>query len=695
MGRSLATRGLGNEPSRLAIRIARPRASRRGRWLAWLAAAGLLGLILAGWQLHASVERMLGELVANGLQTVLAANRQALELWLDREQDLVAGLVAGGEIGTTAEALLAASLAQEPAATLADRAEARSLRAELLPLLGDDQASGYLLLDAGGRIAAADRPELVGQRVDAEVLELLGQGLSAPLVSRPLRLSWTDRAANQLHLLAMAPVPGATAGVLALLLDAGGDFSRVLGVGRLAGTSLTFAFDREGRLLSKLRDEDAAIPAVQIRDPGTSPQAADPQAAQPQAAWPLTRMAAAAIAGGQGVDVQGYRDFRGIEVVGAWVWLERWRMGLATEVPRATALAVLRPLTIVLWGLSILAALVPLLGLPCLFLLRRLRRRVAEVERLGQYRLLRKLGEGGMGVVFEVEHALLRRRAALKMLRPEAMGEEALTRFEREVRLTARLVHPNAVTVFDFGRSADGRFYYVMELLSGVDLAQVLARDGAQPPARVIHILRHVCAALREAHGLGLVHRDIKPPNIMLCRQGGEYDLVKLLDFGLVQELDDPVDHRLTTLALLSGTPAYIAPERLRDPLVGDQRVDIYALGAVAFNLLTGRDVFEGRSGADIVLKAATEPAPAAAAVAAQPIPGALDALVTACLAKQPEARPATVDAMLAVLEPLALEHPWTRGDAMRWWSGRDEPAEVRAEAAPETMTIAAAAHGA
>ena len=668
----MATRGLGNEPSRLAIQVKRPGPTRRTRWLALLGAAGLLAMVVAGWQLHATVERMLGELAADVLGTVLAANRQALELWLDREQDLVAGLVDGGEIGTLAQALLAASLPQAPPSALSARPEAASLREELLPLLGEDRASGYLLLDATGKIAAADRDELVGRRVDAEILELLGQAQNGPLVSRPLRLPWTEPGRNRLHLLAMAPVPGPAAGALALPLDAAGDFSRVIGVGRIGAASLSFAFDREGRLLSALNPEDGVIPAVQMRDPGRDPA----MAAGPAAARPLTRMAADAVAGGRGIDVQGYRDFRGVEVIGAWAWLERWRFGIATEAPRAAAIAVLRPLTVVLWALSILAALVPLLGALGLLLLRRLRRREAEVEQLGQYRLRRKLGEGGMGVVYEVEHALLQRRAALKMLRPEAMSEEALTRFEREVRLTARLVHPNSVTVFDFGRSEDGRFFYVMELLTGVDLAQVIARSGAQPPARVIHLLRHACAALREAHGLGLVHRDIKPPNIMLCRQGGEYDLVKILDFGLVQELSAPADSRLTNPALLSGTPAYIAPERLRDPLAGDQRIDIYALGAVSFNLLTGQDVFTGRSGADIVLKAATEQPPSVTAMATQPIPPELAALVMACLAKDPEARPANVEAMLAVLEPLALAHPWTRQDARRCW-----PEQAAAEA--------------
>jgi serine/threonine protein kinase len=211
----------------------------------------------------------------------------------------------------------------------------------------------------------------------------------------------------------------------------------------------------------------------------------------------------------------------------------------------------------------------------------------------------------------------------------------------------------------------------VMEYLEGRDLARLLEEGGAMPPARVVHILRCLCAALREAHTLGLVHRDIKPANIMLCVQGGEFDVVKLVDFGLVQDLGETGNSRLTMATVLTGTPAYIAPERLRDPLAGDHRVDIYALGAVTFNLLTGRDVFAGTSAADIVLKAATEPAPEVATMAPRAVPAALADLVDACLAKDPQARPADVDAMLAVLEPLAVELPWTRADAAGWWQAR------------------------
>lgn len=676
------------DASRLAIRLgvsgATPTvggAGRRGLGLAIATALGLAALAASAWLVHGAVERAFSRSLEIALATTLDANTAALTLWLDRERDAVAGQLRVPGLAELATALARASLAQTPAAALRGLPEAARLGAGLRGLAEQDDVAGWLLLDVAGRVAAASASHAVDARIGAEALDLLGDALrDGPLVSRPMRVTIDGRPWNEGAgpvLLALAPVRdpavagGAAQGALAILLDAAGDFSRTLALARLGANGESYAFDAQGNLLSTLRADATRIPAVQIRVPASGEPAATRGSEVAAASRPLTRMAAAAVAGQSGVDADGYRDFRGVEVVGAWRWLDRWRFGIAIEVPRAEALAPLRPLTLWFWALSGLAALLPLLGVPAAFLFWRLRRRAAAVERLGQYRLLRKLGEGGMGVVHEAEHALLRRRAALKTLRPEAVSEEAVARFEREVQLTARLRHPNAISVFDFGRGEDGRFYYVMEYLDGIDLARLIAREGALPPARVIHILRGVCAALREAHGLGLLHRDIKPPNIMLCAQGAEYDVVKLLDFGLVQELGDTAASaaRLTSPSVLSGTPAYIAPERLRDPLAGDHRVDLYAVGAVAFNLLTGRDVFEGRSGADIVLKAATEAAPAPSAWAPRPVPPELEALVLACLAKDPAGRPRDADALLGTLERLAAAHPWTREDARRWWS--------------------------
>jgi serine/threonine-protein kinase len=230
----------------------------------------------------------------------------------------------------------------------------------------------------------------------------------------------------------------------------------------------------------------------------------------------------------------------------------------------------------VIWGFAIITCTV------ISWVIYSLRAEVREARRLGQYVLERKLGEGGMGEVYRARHGMMRRPTAIKLLRGDRAGEIDLGRFEREVQLTARLTHPNTITIFDYGRTHDGVFYYAMELLDGATLQRIVAVDGPQPPGRVVRILGMVCGALTEAHAIGLIHRDIKPANIMLCSQGGEHDVVKLLDFGLVKEFEVDRDVKLTAASIVVGTPQYMAPESIVDPDSVDARTDIYALGAVA-----------------------------------------------------------------------------------------------------------------
>src|SRR5215471_1077453 len=223
-----------------------------------------------------------------------------------------------------------------------------------------------------------------------------------------------------------------------------------------------------------------------------------------------------------------------------------------------------------------------------------LRAEINKVKRLGQYTLEGKLGEGGMGVVYRASHAMLRRPTGIKVLKPEIAGDETLRRFEREVLLTASLSHPSTIAIFDYGRTPQGLFYYAMEYLDGLNLYQLVEKDGPQPPARVAHILRQVCGALAEAHAVGLIHRDINPANIILSERGGMPDVAKVVDFGLVKSLEpngSGADVEATQANVLVGTPLYISPEAIKGEAL-DGRSDLYALGAVGYFLLTGTHVF-------------------------------------------------------------------------------------------------------
>ncbi len=309
-----------------------------------------------------------------------------------------------------------------------------------------------------------------------------------------------------------------------------------------------------------------------------------------------------------------------------------------------------------------------------------LRREIRSAKKLGQYHLEAKLGEGGMGVVYRAQHALLRRPTAIKLLPPDKVGETSLARFEREVRLTATLTHPNTVRIYDYGRTPDGVFYYAMELLDGASLSEIIAEDGPQPPGRAVHVMRAVAGALREAHMKGLVHRDIKPGNVVLCDHAGDVDVPMLLDFGLVKQVGSAAgaDVSLTQEHTITGTPAYLAPELIRSADAASPASDLYALGGVAYYLLTGTHVFTGENVVEICSHHLHTPPEPPSARLGQPIPEALERLVLRLLAKDPAARPASAEDLLERLDALEGVEPWTPADRADWWAAHGEALRAR-----------------
>jgi hypothetical protein len=314
-----------------------------------------------------------------------------------------------------------------------------------------------------------------------------------------------------------------------------------------------------------------------------------------------------------------------------------------------------------------------------------LRREIHEARRLGQYALEEKLGEGGMGVVYRASHAMLRRPTAVKLLAPEKAGLETIARFEREVRLTARLTHPNTITIYDYGRTPEGIFYYAMELLEGASLEEVVEVGGALPPGRAIHVGSQIASALVEAHTAGLIHRDIKPANVILCERGGISDVVKVVDFGLVRELDAGTD--LSRAGTVSGTPLYLAPEAIRSPNQVDARADIYALGGVLYYLLAGDHVFHGRTTVEVCAHHLhSEPPPIAQRVRAS-LTEDLGKLVMDCLKKDPAERPQTAADALERLQACDAARAWTPQAARAWWAENGE--RLRAHHASHTSSAA------
>jgi hypothetical protein len=324
----------------------------------------------------------------------------------------------------------------------------------------------------------------------------------------------------------------------------------------------------------------------------------------------------------------------------------------------------------------------------------RLETAVQGARRLGNYELSERLGQGGMGEVWRARHRLLARAAAVKLIKPEVLGardtrsrEVMMQRFEQEAQITASLDSPHTVELYDFGVSSDGVLFYVMELLSGVDLETLVERFGPLPPERVVHLLMQACDSLEDAHGRGLIHRDIKPANLFVSRKGSTSDFVKLLDFGLAKRwhtddspgllkslegviaLDGTGDAvQQTAAGQIVGTPAYLAPEALLGEQAVDARADIYALGCVAYWLLTGTLVFAESSPLRMAVAHITQVPRPPSRLSDRPLPAPLERLVLACLEKDREQRPRSAEALRQALAAVPLPEPWSRERAASWW---------------------------
>jgi serine/threonine protein kinase len=288
-------------------------------------------------------------------------------------------------------------------------------------------------------------------------------------------------------------------------------------------------------------------------------------------------------------------------------------------------------------------------------------------KQVGQYRLLKRLGAGGMGMVYLAEHRMLKRLCAIKLIHPDRTGNpRAVARFEREVQSMAQLSHWNTVEIFDYGRTKDGTLFYVMEYLPGLSLEELLDRHGPLPPERIIHLLRQACQALHEAHQAGLIHRDIKPGNVFAAHRGGLYDVVKLLDFGLVKPVHENASSWLSQEGGISGTPLFMSPEQARGQTDVDARSDIYSLGAVAYALLTGRPPFDGASAMDVLIAHVRDEVEWPSNFA--DVPADLEDVILRCLEKDPADRFQDVMSLEQALAECAAADQWTQWRASEWW---------------------------
>ena len=624
--------------------------------LAW--AVALLIFAASGFWAHRSLQAEVERRVGDDMKAVL-----------DTAVNGVGAFLQGAE-------RLAALVAEAPEVRAAAAGQG-TMASALAPFERAGKLTGYVVASTAGVVLeSSDGFAAVGQTLPAEAFPgVVTASSGAPRAGLPFRA--LD---GRVRIMVVVPLPGG-ARALGLGIDQS-ELSAPLLAARAGRTGETYAFDRQGEMISSSRfpqhlrgagligpDEDDSALRVAIRDPGGDMTEGFRPETQ-RRAQPLTRGAADAVAGHSGVSVTPYRDYRGVPVVGAWTWVDARGFGVLSEVDADEAFEPMRALERIFGALFALVAVTGAAAVAAGLWAGRARRRAnraeAEVRQLGEYVLERRLGGGAMGEVYLARHALLRRPTALKLLRPNSSDRLAVERFEREVKVTALLTHPNTIAIYDYGSSQGGSFYYAMEYLEGVDLERFVARFGPCSDARVVHLLRQVCGSLAEAHDRGLVHRDIKPANIFLCRRGGVPDLIKVLDFGLAKVAED---HSMTRASVVVGTPENMAPELFESADKASPRSDLYAVGCVGYYLVTGHHVFEGSSLAELCnAHLSKTPVPPSERLR-RTVDPMLERVLLSCLAKDPTRRPSTARGILELFERSSVARDWTSGDAAAFWA--------------------------
>jgi serine/threonine-protein kinase len=548
------------------------------------------------------------------------------------------------------------------------------------------QFIGILVVDRTLTLQASSQPDWKIEAVPSDVVACLRRCVTGEVVvTRPVLVGSgpSRRAIVLLGIPTLAHNGLETAGALLLAFDAMTELQPLWDDTWLAGHGETYMASPDGliiagsRPLTDLRQlglvpSDASSRArdVQLVDPGRR-LTVDAPWLPTDGAGP-TRVARALAAGQTGGDAEGSADYRGVTVIAQWRWLPDIGVGLVCEVDRQYAYWPIRLLELICLAALLVTASGLVVGLVYFRRSSWAMRRAWEIQRrvdeLDRYVIGDKIGEGAMGCIYRATHARLRRQAAIKVIRAQAMTPQNIIRFEHEAQMTCRLTNPNTVQIFDYGTLADGSLYYVMEFLEGMSLHELIARHGAQPAGRVIHLLSQALGALAEAHRIGLVHRDIKPSNVFLATLGGRCDVVKLLDFGLAHDNGSDAN-ALTSTGAIMGSPSCMPPELIvRSGKPVDGRADLYSLACLGYRLITGQDVFTADTVMGILHAHLHDSPQSPSRCLGKEVPADLEALLLRCLSKLPEDRPADADACRAELLACADAGMWREADAEEWW---------------------------
>lgn len=696
----------------------------RNPWLTMgIPLLALLATIAGVLAVYHLTRRSSEQIAGSNLESILSANTAAMELWLDDQQHLAQEVVEQPEIQSMLVTLL-----DDPAPSDSEsRRDIDRIRDDITARFdesigGLENAAasdllGWVVLDDRCQPILQSRNLIVDRAADLVAAQERAYE-SRTAIAPPVMV----RTRQNKKLPAMAAMSSVRRGVrpvgtFALLLTPSGRFTELLSIARTGQSGETYAFNSAGQLISRSRFEDqlaeiglidsngdtfepgSSILKVKVRDPGTNlllaSESARAAALKQNNSFDPTRMAASAIEGNAATDTTGYRDYRGVEVIGVWRWMDRYGFGIASEIDADEAFEPLNLIRLVMMTTLTMLALAGTGLVGASYLVHRLVRRQASIQsdmkQLGQYELFEVIGKGGMGTVYRGRHELLARDVAVKVLEDNhnesfmtTLGDQrARIRFEREVQLTSLLRHPNTINIYDFGRTADDVFFYVMEFIEGVDLKRLLRVDGAQPPGRVIHLLTQICGSIQEAHSRDLIHRDIKPGNIVLTNFCGSYDMVKVLDFGLVRSISqNDVDgsqlRTVTPADAITGTPMYMAPEVIRDSTKADRRTDIYAIGAVGYQLLAGLAPYVGESIAEVCAKRLKQDPDRPSIRTGKKLPEDLQDVLMSCLRADPDERPQSAEDLAKALRKCSDAGSWKESDALTWWNSPSEELQPR-----------------
>jgi len=659
----------------------------------WLWLGAILPTVLIGCWTYRQANKAIERAAEKELQGLANSMALIVDRFIDDQARLVESWSRQPDVRDAVLELIEISKQEDSLAALKQAPQSEQIEAQLIALSSNEDIK-FVVWDQKGTIIASwldDRVDVGGKVTPQGAGNLARVMRGETVLFGPEVLQSDDTGfvpeTDRPVMAIMVPVRDSDSEIVASMLIRGfdmfSDFDAILSQASQASGLDVYAVDGDGTMISNSpiavrwasgsqqprteqpSEADFVADRLLVSDPGKeTPGASLPHPTR--SFQPLTYAVARVTSGHDNVRLESYRNYAGIPVIGAWRWIKEWKIGIVAENAYRDAFATAR---IVLWGFITLGLSLTVTALiAAAQIARRSVMSQAAVHPLSRYEVVSQLGSGGMGVVYKARHTQLGRYTALKILRGDRQNEEDQLRFDREARLAASLSSPHTVTIYDYGRNDDGEAYCVMEFLKGITLGGVIARSGFQEYGRVMFILRQICDSLGEAHKAGLVHRDIKPQNVMLSLDCSIGDWAVVFDFGLAKPLEPDVGQYQTSETVWAGTPMYMAPERFREPNKIDSRSDLYSVGCLAYFLLSGRPPFIEVDPESLFALVLNEEPISIGVHRDEAVPHEIEAMVKKCMAKRIENRFASIEELADELDRLVARFPWSIEEARAWW---------------------------